>query len=227
MQYRKKMENMLSSKDSTLIFDEETVCPICKHGISPIYISSTLNSEHSATVFNYCRACNSSFISNYAISKSGESSSSYYYYNSELLSSEPNKYSKQVFDEGIINISAQFEKIYNQALAAESNGLDEIAGLGYRKSLEFLIKDFAIHLNPDDEETIKVNWFKKVIDDYIPDTTIKLLVERSTWIGNDEAHYLRKQTDRDVSDMKKFIQAIVYYIGMFLITEDAKSMTPQ
>ncbi len=31
----------------------------------------------------------------------------------------------------------EFDTIYNQALEAESIGLDQIAGLGFRKSLEF------------------------------------------------------------------------------------------
>lgn len=65
------------------------------------------------------------------------------------------------------------------------------------------------------------------IKKYIDNPQIKTLVERSAWIGNDEAHYIRKQTDRDVNDMKAFIKATVYFIGMVLITEDAESMEPK
>lgn len=101
------------------------------------------------------------------------------------------------------------------------------AGLGYRKALEFLIKDFAIHKQPDEEEAIKNKPLMQCIKNYISDDRIITLAERSAWIGNDEAHYIRKQEDRDVSDMKNFIQAIVYFIGMVLITEDAASMTPK
>ena len=35
-----------------------------------------------------------------------------------------------------------FLTIYNQSLSAEDNNLDQIAGIGYRKALEFLIKDY-------------------------------------------------------------------------------------
>lgn len=38
----------------------------------------------------------------------------------------------------------KFISIYNQALTAEKNGLTEICGLGYRKSFEFLIKDYLL-----------------------------------------------------------------------------------
>lgn len=41
------------------------------------------------------------------------------------------------FSEMISRISPEFVDIYNQALYAEQNNLNKIAGLGYRKALEF------------------------------------------------------------------------------------------
>lgn len=105
--------------------------------------------------------------------------------------------------------------------------MDEICGIGYRKSLEFLIKDFAIHEHPESEENIKVAPLSQCIKNYILAKNVKLLAERSAWIGNDEAHYIRKQEDRNVSDLKVFIQACVYFIAMTLVTDDAASMTPK
>jgi len=144
----------------------------------------------------------------------------------KLLYIEPNRFAAETFEEGISALSPQFVKIYNQALAAECAKLDEIAGLGYRKSLEFLIKDFCIHLHPNDEEKIKSMLLAKCIATYVDNDMIKTLAERSAWLGNDEAHYIRKHTDRDVNDMKAFIKAMVYFVGMVLITEDAASMSP-
>jgi len=46
----------------------------------------------------------------------------------------------------ISELSPSFVKIIAQAQSAEEHGLDEIAGPGFRKALEFLIKDFAISL---------------------------------------------------------------------------------
>jgi len=90
-----------------------------------------------------------------------------------------------------------------------------------------LIKDYAIHENTEKAEEIKNTWMKVCIDKYIDDKKIKTLAERSDWIGNDEAHYVRKQENRDIKDMKKFIKAMVYFIGMTLITDDAESMEPK
>ena len=51
-----------------------------------------------------------------------------------------------------------------------------------------------------------------------------MLAEKSEWIGNDEAHYIKLQDDRDINDMKKFIDALVYFIAMSLIVDDAETM---
>lgn len=217
--------NNLNSDTIHLTYDTVEQCPICKAKIRPVYLAASLNTPNTASVFDYCQNCNETFITQYKVQRKDPRSS--YYNVTEVVYSEPNRFSKHIFDERIINLSPQFDKIYNQALAAESSMLDEIAGLGYRKALEFLIKDFAIHEHPDEEESIKAKPLAKCIKSYITNENITTLAERSAWIGNDEAHYIRKQEDRDVSDMKAFIQAIVYFIGMILITEDAASMAPK
>lgn len=56
--------------------------------------------------------------------------------------------------QNIEKVSLNFVDIYSQAIKAESENLDQIAGVGYRKSLEFLIKDYAIYSNPGDADTV-------------------------------------------------------------------------
>ena len=63
------------------------------------------------------------------------------------------------------------------------------------------------------------------IKKYIDNTNINTLAKKAAWIGNDETHYVRKHSDRDISDLKKFIDAMVYFVAMILITEDAESIT--
>lgn len=219
--------NHVKTADTYLDYEDEKYCPICKASISPVYIASSFESAEQASIFNYCRNCGNSFVTKYQLIHNPTMSALNYYVVEKIVYSEPNRFVRHVFDDEIISLSSQFDKIYNQALAAESSSLDEIAGLGYRKALEFLIKDFAIHENPDDAKSIKSMPLSQCIKKYIYDDRIKTLAERSAWIGNDEAHYVRKQEDRDVSDMKSFIRATVYFISMVLITEDAASMTPK
>lgn len=131
------------------------------------------------------------------------------------------------FSEHISEISPQFLKIYHQAEKAESQNLTEICGLGYRKALEFLIKDFAIYKNPDKSEDIKTMNLSSCIKTYIDADNIKTLATRSAWLGNDESHYVRKHESYNFQDMKKFIVAVAYFISMTLITEEAADIIPK
>ena len=214
--------------DTQVEYDAIEKCSKCNKALSPerLYcIAIKRENKYYLHVADYCASCKSVIITEY---KMNEIKNTY----GELQKLEMNNknytapiyYEKEEFDEKIEKMSPQFVKIYNQALQAEVNELDELAGLGYRKSIEFLIKDYAIHENAEKEEEIKNTWMKSCIDKYIDNPKIKTLAEKSDWIGNDEAHYIRKQKDRDITDMKKFIKAMVYFIGMNLIVEDADSM---
>lgn len=128
------------------------------------------------------------------------------------------------FPEQLKQLSPQFVKIYNQAELAEAAGLTEICGIGYRKALEFLIKDYAIHKNPDLSNEIKNKPLAKCIDQYITSDSIITLAKRSAWIGNDETHYVRKHEELNFTDMKTFIEATQYFISMNLVVEKAASI---
>ena len=56
----------------------------------------------------------------------------------------------------------------------------------------------------------------KCIKSYIDNQRITELAEKSAWLGNDEAHYVKKHEDYTILDMKHFIQALVYFISMDL-----------
>ncbi len=229
-------QNLIGSNNYPTQYNPVFVCPRCKVSISPHYIDSVIseiNGEAAFVAIEYCQHCKNIFLTTYPLRAyqtfpSGEiaPSNRSYFETADYISSEPNQYSPQPFDEALSILSPQFVKIYNQALAAESYNLDEIAGIGYRKALEFLIKDFAIHEHPDESDSIKSMQLSQCISKYITDPNIKTLSERSSWLGNDEAHYVRKQEAYDINDMKQFIQATVYFISMILITEKASAIKP-
>ena len=220
-----------AEKDITVEYDAIEKCPKCNKALAPEKLYSIIidkGENYYFYVSDFCSSCKSVIITEYmAEIKRNQFNTIIECKTTKKINSSPSYYEKENFDENIENLSPQFVKIYNQALQAETIGLDEIAGLGYRKSVEFLIKDYAIYKNPEKEEEIKNTWMKVCIEKYIDNDNIKLLAERSDWIGNDEAHYVRKQEDRDIKDMKKFIKAMVYFIGMTLITDDAASMEPK
>ena len=210
------------------VFQVEQImqCPRCNAAIAPVYRGGAFKRfqykyEKVARIefYLFCPHCEHSFIGTYfANCNSGK------YSDAAIKAVEPLVPVKQAFNSNIEKLSPQFVEIYNQALAAESYGLNEIAGLGYRKALEFLVKDFSVCFNPDDTETIKSMPLSSCIRKYIDDDGINSLVEKATWLGNDEAHYVRKHIDRDTNDMKTFITASVHLISLKLVVEDAKSM---
>lgn len=210
--------NVNENEKETVVLNDEGRCPICKTAVIPMHlygVKYNQNGKDYCSFFERCPSCNDVFINTYAMRFSTCD---------ELIRSEPNRFKKRVFDEGITSVSHGFVEIYNQAFQAETMGLDQIAGIGYRKSVEFLIKDFTISRNPDDEEKIKSMPLATCINTYIDQPKIKNLATKTVWVGNDETHYVRKHTDRDIEDLKKFIQATVYYISMELVSDDAESI---
>lgn len=207
-------------------YEEPSICPICGNGIKPQEFAflpfQNLNNEWFLSGFYLCTSCFQTFVTLHKCHVEDVC----YKYTSSLIYAEPKRFQGHPFDERISTLSPQFVKIYNQALAAEASGLDEIAGLGFRKALEFLVKDFCTHIAPDKSDQIQKCALMKCVSDYIQNEKIKTLASRSAWIGNDEAHYLRKLGGRDVSDMKSFLMALVYYVSMELLVEDASSILP-
>lgn len=120
------------------------------------------------------------------------------------------------FSDTIKSISPNFEKIYNQAYCAEQLSLDQICGVGYRKALEFLIKDYLMAGLDDEEEkeTIKKKFLSNCIQEDVSDPRIKSVAKRAAWLGNDETHYVRKWADKDVSNLKQLIDLTVRWIEM-------------
>ena len=119
---------------------------------------------------------------------------------------------KTVFSNGITALSPNFVKIYQQSEKAENQNLYDICGIGYRKALEFLVKDYAVSVHPDKQDEIESSFLGNCISTYIENEKIKILAKASAWIGNDETHYVRKHDNYDVQDLKRFINTIVAFI---------------
>ncbi len=105
--------------------------------------------------------------------------------------------------------------------------MDQICGTGYRKALEFLIKDYAIKKYPAHKKEIIKKFLGNVINDHIDDVRIKDVAARAAWLGNDETHYERKWLGADISDLKALIDLTLHWIESESITEDYKKRMPK
>ena len=124
-------------------------------------------------------------------------------------------------------VSPTFVEIRNQVAAAEALQLDQLVGIGFRKALEFLIKDFAISEHASEKEQILRLNLGQCIDKYVPDGNIKKCAKRATWLGNDETHYLRKWDTKDVNDLKALVTLTVNWIHSHLATKQFVGDMPE
>ena len=213
-----------SKKDFEI--DLPSQCPLCGTAYGEFPLSSFYASDYSESflysVF-FCPHCQQCFMVKYSTFSMSPGFTDV----GQIQQIFPSSSHTTHFPDQLNQLSPQFVKIYNQAELAESAGLTEICGIGYRKALEFLIKDYAIHKNPDAAEEIKNKPLVKCIEQYITADSITTLAKRSAWIGNDETHYVRKHETLDFTDMKSFIEAAQYFISMNLVVEKAASILPK
>jgi len=104
--------------------------------------------------------------------------------------------------------SSKFIKTYLQSIEAETMGFDEIAGMGFRKAIEYLVKDWAIHNNTDRKEEILEMWLGNVISNFF-DGDLKDILERATWLGNDQSHYNKLFKEFNTTHLKELIDLIL------------------
>lgn len=135
---------------------------------------------------------------------------------SNLVPLEPRK---PAIGDLVAGLSPTFYDVYSQALIAESLSLHQLTGIGLRKALEFLVKDFATHSYADQKADILKKQLAQCIDEYIDDSSVKAMAKRAAWLGNDETHYLRKWGDKDIDDLKVLIRLTVNGIENALLAK--------
>jgi hypothetical protein len=197
-------------------------CPICLHNIHPIDGQASATGNWIEKVFECPRKqCERLFIARYAMQPSAGGGAVY-----SLRELIPLTIRTTDQTPVIKGISQDFTSIYAEAEKAELLSLKLICGPGYRKALEFLIKDYVIRSHPNDAETIKKQLLAKCITDYVTDTKVKQVAARAVWLGNDETHYLRKWGDKDLQDLKLLIKLTLHWIEMDELTQAALTSMP-
>ncbi|MGE5506869.1 MAG: hypothetical protein ACM3RP_00035 [Chitinophagales bacterium] len=197
-------------------------CPICKRVGTPRFVTAFLDDlpdrnihdphSHKLQAVFRCpsQKCRSVFFAEYRCALDHE------YHGWLAGAARPSCVEVRQFSQTISSLSPMFCRIYRQAQQAEANGYLLICGPGYRKALEFLVKDFLIqHAFKDDppkQEQVKDVQLGPCIGKFVEDERIKKVAERAAWLGNDETHYVRKWQDRDLEDLKHLIHLTVNFV---------------
>jgi hypothetical protein len=213
---------LLEGSDNELvsIIAHPDECPICHCKVTP----NVLFCKRGGRVYGaYCEVlyecpnsqCGEIFIGYFS-----------YFIPHQLFGTRPWEPVQATFSQYIKDVSPTFCEIYDQAHKAEEYSLLQVCGVGYRKALEFLIKDYLIGKHADDEAAIKAKPLGRCIDDYVEDPNTKAVAKRAIWLGNDETHYQRLWIDKDLSDLKTLIRLVLHYIEVEHLTEEALASMP-
>jgi len=200
-------------------------CPYCHSLITPTPLFGNKNNEF-YEVFMECpnTDCKHGFIGYYIFDKKPSTEATLIkFVNQTSFGTNISK----VFSSIINSNYSSFVTIYNQAFTAEQQGLLEICGVGYRKALEFLIKDYCIELNPDKKEVIEKKLLGPIINEFVDEERIKSVAKRAVWLGNDETHYIRKWEGKNLTDLKKLIDLTVHWIEMEKLTKSFEEDMPE
>jgi hypothetical protein len=211
--------------------DFPRTCPICHHAVDAVFIHARSARDWPVMEFDavfQCterKDCGRLFIGRYRTDAAGATAFT-------LYASVPAYPQLADFSAEIKEVSPTFVTIFNQAVAAEAAELDQLTGIGLRKALEFLVKDFAINQNAgkgaEAVEKIKGMWLGNVIDTHIADASVKAAAaaKRAAWLGNDETHYVRVWEDQDISDLKTLIRLTVNAVENVLLLKRYEKAMP-
>ena len=214
---------LIKWRESYIEFDiDPAACPLCHYAIHPkstscfILTGSPDKDETLLEIIYQCprNECSHLFVATYKRGTSYNSTGTFLLRNISpktplLPSASPE----------IEEISPNFVKIFSQASAAEAYELDEIAGVGYRKALEFLIKDFLVSEDPDSADKIRSELLGNCVSNRVSDPNVKECARRAVWLGNDETHYVRRWENKDIQDLKILIRLTIAWIENSILTK--------
>jgi len=208
------------------------VCPLCHHALVPMRqgVAAIIGADSQPNcvieVVLHCtrRACGRLFIGRYRQTWIGQFRSDELF---QLFELTPQTITPPSIPEEVRVISPTFAEVYVQAHAAEAHKLAQIAGVGYRRALEFLVKDFCVSEEPTKKAAIEAEFLGQTIANRVKDANVKACAERAAWLGNDETHYVRKWEDKDIRDLKTLIELTMGWIRQSALTKGYLQSMPQ
>ncbi|HUK56130.1 MAG TPA: hypothetical protein VLY20_05685, partial [Nitrospiria bacterium] len=153
------VKNSLNVEQDIAVKATPDTCPCCHKGIQPSFCFSFIHDSDTPTtsvinaeVVFRCplQKCQRLFIAYYSAAALRGQSVMEFGLNGLL----PYTHENTKFPESVEKLSPKFCEIYNEAAWAESLKLLNVAGPGYRKALEFLVKDNVCAEEPGETEKI-------------------------------------------------------------------------
>lgn len=204
-----RLSNITPNND--IIFEIPIICPNCGFSLQPIIVDHrllTYSSTHRLLIISYKgNCCSTPFYATYEYSN----------LKATLLDIFPHLKSVTI-PKNIKEMSPRFANLYEQSSTAEQNGHLELAGSGYRNSIEILIKDFAIKkLHAPEKDVCKMNLYDS-IGKYLQEVNIETsAADVIRVLGNDYTHYQRNYDDIDFVVVKKYLEIFIQQVETKLL----------
>ena len=135
------------------------VCPHCKRLVVLSFSQLAFNrqtNEIQAMCFCTYQECTGMLLAYYSTDETGLG---------RLTNTDPPLLLEADVPEFANELSPSFVSIFKEAAQAKARGLEQIAGPGFRKACEFLVKDYAKSLITESDETKKKELEKAIEDE--------------------------------------------------------------
>lgn len=200
-----KKSNMKYS-NTTYSVDVPVNCPYCGAFVQPNSIQSVAISYNDSIIFLATfsvECCSKLFFATYEKQTSSATLNLVYVYPPYIPATLP---------DSIHKVSPRFVELYKQSHFAEENNFFELAGSGYRNSIEVLIKDYAINELNKPEKEVKSKKLYNAIGDYLPNEKLMSTADVVRILGNDNTHYERRYSDFDIDILKRYLTIFISQI---------------
>lgn len=188
------------------------VCPVCHKQVYPKFIYGHFDStDRNGITCLFSCSCGNIFMSKYE--------NEHYDNAARYIGSVPDGFDEIEFSDGISKLSPNFVKIYNQAAHAETLDLNLICGMGYRKAIEYLVKDFCVSKSPADKDKILGENLASSVN-RLDNPGLHDLAKACKDLGNDETHVIVKY-DEGLPELKNYISGLISYIELDLLVQHA------
>lgn len=215
---------------SKVKFEPVGKCPLCLTSFNGEFMSTHIvssdnscpnHSDRKLYVSHYCDSCGRGFLGVYSEDCVNDED----VFTLEFCA--PQQDSQKKWPKEIQETFNEFVSIYDEALQTEIQGLTKICGMGYRRALEQLIKDYLINIAGNDAKEISSMPLGKCIKEKIDNPKIQTVASRSAWLGNDHSHYQARFEEYNLDDLKSLIDAVAYWISIEIITQNAAEIQPR
>ncbi|NLD33196.1 MAG: hypothetical protein GX662_13230 [Trichococcus flocculiformis] len=206
MQYFRINPN--DSKDifeDNCIVDVKTICPHCNMTGRQEPITGAMNTrENVLAITTECLSCNKLSTHEYFCVETYRGTFETHYRNTYPNFSENINIPEKVKQE-----YPDFLKILNQSQQAEETNLNELAGMGYRKALEFFVKEYVTkNLDEGKEKELILSEPLGETIKRLENPMLQRISKASSWLGNDQTHMVQKHPDYGIEDIKKYIKVM-------------------